>query len=281
MFAAGNGVGWFEAVILGLIQGLTEFLPISSSAHLRILGPMLPSGLDPGAAFTAITQLGTELAVLVYFRHDIARIFLAWCGSFKRSAPMDPDARMGWLVIVGTLPIGVLGLLFQDMIETYLRNLYLTAIMLIVFGLILGFADKAGKRQTELRDMTWRDGIVFGFAQALALIPGVSRSGGTITAGLLMGYTREAAARYSFLLAVPAVFASGFYQLYKSWGVAGPVSPANTALATFIAFFVGYAVIVWFLKIVSTRGYGLFVVYRVVLGVVVLALLAAGVLQPI
>lgn len=281
MFVAGNGVGWLEAVILGLIQGLTEFLPVSSSAHLRIIGPMLPSGLDPGAAFTAITQLGTELAVLVYFRQDIIRIFLAWCGSFKRNAAFNPDARLGWLVIVGTLPIAGLGLLFQDMIETYLRNLYLTAIMLIVFGLILGFADKVGKRQAELRDMTWRDGIVFGFAQALALIPGVSRSGGTITAGLLMGYTREAAARYSFLLAVPAVFASGFYQLYKSWGVAGPVSPANTALATFIAFFVGYAVIVWFLKIVSTRGYGLFVVYRVVLGVVVLALLAAGVLQPI
>ena len=281
MFVAGNGVGWLEAVILGLIQGLTEFLPISSSAHLRIIGPMLPSGLDPGAAFTAITQLGTELAVLVYFRHDIARIFMAWCASFKRNTSFNPDARLGWLVIVGTLPIAGLGLLFQDMIETYLRNLYLTAIMLIVFGLILGWADKVGKRQTELREMTWRDGIVFGFAQALALIPGVSRSGGTITAGLLMGYTREAAARYSFLLAVPAVFASGFYQLYKSWGVAGPVSPANTALATFIAFFVGYAVIVWFLKIVSTRGYGLFVVYRVVLGIVVLALLAAGVLQPL
>ncbi|WP_394673276.1 undecaprenyl-diphosphate phosphatase [Limnobacter sp.] len=281
MFVAGNGVGWLEAVILGLIQGLTEFLPISSSAHLRIIGPMLPSGLDPGAAFTAITQLGTELAVLVYFRHDIARIFMAWCASFKRNTPFNPDARLGWLVIVGTLPIAGLGLLFQDMIETYLRNLYLTAIILIVFGLILGWADKVGKRQTELREMTWRDGIVFGFAQALALIPGVSRSGGTITAGLLMGYTREAAARYSFLLAVPAVFASGFYQLYKSWGVAGPVSPANTALATFIAFFVGYAVIVWFLKIVSTRGYGLFVVYRVGLGIVVLALLAAGVLQPL
>ena len=281
MFVAGNGVGWLEAVILGLIQGLTEFLPVSSSAHLRIIGPMLPSGLDPGSAFTAITQLGTELAVLVYFRHDIARIFMAWCASFKRNTPFNPDARLGWLVIVGTLPIAGLGLLFQDMIETYLRNLYLTAIMLIVFGVILGFADKVGKRQTELREMSWRDGIVFGFAQALALVPGVSRSGGTITAGLLMGYTREAAARYSFLLAVPAVFASGFYQLYKSWGVAGPVSPANTALATFIAFFVGYAVIVWFLKIVSTRGYGLFVVYRVVLGIVVLALLAAGVLQPL
>ncbi|HEX4878917.1 MAG TPA: undecaprenyl-diphosphate phosphatase [Limnobacter sp.] len=281
MASAGGGIGWLEAALLGLIQGLTEFLPISSSAHLRIIGPLLPSGMDPGAAFTAITQLGTELAVLVYFRHDIARIFLAWCGSFKRNAPFNPDARMGWLVIWGTLPIAVLGLLFQDLIETHLRNLYLTAVMLIVFGLILGWADKTGRRQVELKDMSWRDGIVFGFAQALALIPGVSRSGGTITAGLLMGYTREAAARYSFLLAVPAVFASGFYQLYKSWGVAGPVSPANTALATVIAFFVGYAVIVWFLKIVSSRGYGLFVVYRVALGVLVLGLLAAGVLQPL
>lgn len=281
MFDAGSGVGWLEAVILGLVQGLTEFLPISSSAHLRIIGPMLPSGLDPGAAFTAITQLGTELAVLVYFRHDINRIFLAWCASFRRGAPFNPDARLGWLVIVGTLPIAVLGLVFQNLIETYLRNLYLTAFMLIGFGLILGWADKVGKRNTSLQQMSWRDGIIFGFAQALALIPGVSRSGGTITAGLLMGYTREAAARYSFLLAVPAVFASGFYQLYKSWGVAGPVSPANTALATFVAFFVGYAVIVWFLKIVSSRGYGLFVIYRVVLGVVVLGLLAAGVLQPL
>ncbi|HEX4917330.1 MAG TPA: undecaprenyl-diphosphate phosphatase [Limnobacter sp.] len=281
MAIVGGGIGWLEAALLGLIQGLTEFLPISSSAHLRIIGPLLPSGMDPGAAFTAITQLGTELAVLVYFRHDIARIFLAWCASFKRNAPFNPDARMGWLVIWGTLPIAVLGLLFQDLIETHLRNLYLTAVMLIVFGLILGWADKTGRRQVELKDMSWRDGIVFGLAQALALIPGVSRSGGTITAGLLMGYTREAAARYSFLLALPAVFASGFYQLYKSWGVAGPVSPANTALATAVAFFVGYAVIVWFLKIVSTRGYGLFVAYRVALGALVLALLAAGVLQPL
>ena len=276
-----NGVGWFEAILLGLVQGLTEFLPISSSAHLRILGPLLPSGMDPGAAFTAITQLGTEMAVMVYFRHDIARIFLAWCASFKKNTPFNHDARLGWLVILGTLPIAGLGLLFQDLIETYLRNLYLTAFMLIGFGLILGLADKLGRREVELKDMTWRDGILFGFAQALALLPGVSRSGGTITAGLLMGYTREAAARYSFLLAVPAVFASGFYQLYKSWGVAGPVSPVNTALATVVAFFVGYAVIVWFLKIVSTRGYGLFVAYRVALGVVVLALLWAGVLKPL
>ena len=276
-----NGVGWFEAILLGLVQVLTEFLPISSSAHLRILGPLLPSGMDPGAAFTAITQLGTEMAVMVYFRHDIARIFLAWCASFKKNTPFNHDARLGWLVILGTLPIAGLGLLFQDLIETYLRNLYLTAFMLIGFGLILGLADKLGRREVELKDMTWRDGILFGFAQALALIPGVSRSGGTITAGLLMGYTREAAARYSFLLAVPAVFASGFYQLYKSWGVAGPVSPVNTALATVVAFFVGYAVIVWFLKIVSTRGYGLFVAYRVALGVVVLALLWAGVLKPL
>jgi len=275
-------VGWLEAVILGLIQGLTEFLPISSSAHLRILGPLLPSGADPGAAFTAITQIGTELAVVIYFRQDIARIVMAWLRSLTdRRAPPDPDARMGWLIIWGTLPIAVLGLLFQDAIETYLRNLYITAVMLIGFGLLLGLADRIGRRERKLSQMTWRDGILFGFAQALALIPGVSRSGGTITAGLLMGYTRDAAARYSFLLAIPAVFASGFYQLYKSWGVAGPVGPGPTALATLVAFFVGYAVIIAFLRIVGSRGYWPFVWYRIALGSLVLGLLSTGRLSPL
>lgn len=274
-------MGWLEAAILGLIQGLTEFLPISSSAHLRILGPFLPSGVDPGAAFTAITQIGTELAVLLYFRNDIFRIASAWLRSlFDPAARGNADARAGWLVIIGSLPIGVLGLLFQDAIETYLRNMYLTATMLIVFGLVLGLADRYGTRQRSLDQMSWRDGILFGFAQAMALIPGVSRSGGTITAGLLMGYSREAAARYSFLLAIPAVMASGFFQLYKSWGVAGPVSPGATALATGIAFFVGYGVIVVFLRIVSSRGYWPFVLYRVVLGLTVMALLAMGYLAP-
>jgi undecaprenyl-diphosphatase len=273
---------WLEAAFLGFLQGLTEFLPISSSAHLRIIGPLLPSGTDPGAAFTAITQIGTELAVLIYFRSDIARIALAWLQSISnRHAPANADAKLGWLVIVGSMPIAVLGLLFQDAIETSLRNLYITAFMLIVFGLILRAADRWGSQKKALAQMTWRDGIVFGFAQAMALIPGVSRSGGTITAGLIMGYSRQEAARYSFLLAIPAVFASGFYQLYKSWGVAGPVAAGPTALATLVAFVVGYGVIVVFLRIVSSRGYWPFVWYRVALGFLILALLVSGQLEPL
>lgn len=277
------GVGWLEAAFLGLIQGLTEFLPVSSSAHLRIIGPLLPSGGDPGAAFTAITQIGTEAAVLLYFRHDIWRIAQAWFASITgRGTPASAaDARMGWLVIIGTLPISILGLLFKDAIETYLRNLYLTATMLIVFALLLALADRLGQKLRTLDKLTWQHGILFGFAQAMALIPGVSRSGGTITAGLAMGYTREAAARYSFLLAIPAVLASGFYQLLKTWGQPGPVAAGPTALATVIAFVVGYAVIVGFLKLVSTRSYMPFVWYRIALGLLVFALLGAGILHPI
>lgn len=276
-----SSVGWLEAALLGLVQGLTEFLPISSSAHLRVIGPFLPSGIDPGAAFTAITQIGTELAVLIYFRKDISRISRAWIRSFYDPAEIErSDARLGWLVIIGSIPIAILGLLFQDAIETSLRNLYLTAAMLIIFGLILGAADSFGKRTLTLGQMTWRDGIVFGCAQAMALIPGVSRSGGTITAGLLMGYSREAAARYSFLLAIPAVLASGFYQLYKSWDVVGPVGPAATAVATAVSFVVGYGVIVVFLRIVSSRGYWPFVWYRVILGAGVMGLLGLGYIAP-
>ncbi|WP_082498020.1 undecaprenyl-diphosphate phosphatase [Pseudorhodoferax sp. Leaf267] len=275
-------MGWGEAAVLGLIQGLTEFLPVSSSAHLRIIGPMLPSGGDPGAAFTAITQIGTEAAVLLYFRQDIARIFTAWLASLgQRGQALSADARMGWLVMLGTLPIAILGLLFKSAIEGSLRNLYITATMLIAFAIVLALADRGGRKTLTLERLSWRDGVLFGFAQAMALIPGVSRSGGTITMGLILGYTREAAARYSFLLAVPAVLLSGFYQLYKTWGVAGPVGAGQTWLATGIAFFVGYAVIVGFLKLVSTRSYMPFVYYRVALGLVVFALLGAGILSPV
>lgn len=275
-------VSWTDAAILGLVQGLTEFLPVSSSAHLRILGEFLPSGTDPGAAFTAITQIGTETAVLVYFWKDILGIATAWLRQVFRLGEYDKDAaRMGWLIIIGSLPIIILGLGFKDQIEHGLRNMYITAVMLIVFGLILGWADRIGKKKYALRQLIWRDGIIFGFAQAMALIPGVSRSGGTITAGLLMGYRREAAARYSFLLAVPAVFGSGFYQLIKTFGEDTAVAAGPTALATLIAFVVGYAVIVWFLKLVSTRSYMPFVWYRVVIGVVLLGLLGFGYVSPI
>lgn len=275
-----SAVGWGEAAFLGLIQGLTEFLPVSSSAHLRIIGPMLPSGGDPGAAFTAITQIGTEAAVLLYFRHDIARIFMAWLASLtQRGKPLGPDARMGWLVLLGTLPIAVLGLLFKHAIEGSLRNLYITATMLIAFALVLAWADRTGRKQRTLDQLSWGHGMLFGLAQAMALIPGVSRSGGTITMGLILGYTREAAARYSFLLAVPAVLLSGFYQLAKTWGTDSTVGAGQTLLASVIAFVVGYAVIVGFLKLVSTRSYMPFVYYRIALGVLVFALLGAGVLS--
>ncbi|GAB5080192.1 undecaprenyl-diphosphate phosphatase [Arthrobacter sp. AD-310] len=276
-------MNWFEAALLGLVQGLTEFLPISSSAHLRILGQFLPNAEDPGAAFTAITQLGTETAVLVYFWRDIVRIVKAWAGSLRgKVSRQDPDARMGWLVILGSLPIIVLGLLFQDQIESVLRSMWIVATMLIVFGLLLAVADAVGKQERDLSCLTYKHGILYGFAQAMALIPGVSRSGGTITAGLLMGYTREAAARYSFLLAIPAVFGSGFYQLYKvvsKEGITGPYGLPETALATAIAFVVGYIIIGWFLKFVSTRSYRLFVWYRIFLGLALYLLLGFGVIS--
>lgn len=270
---------WLEAAFLGLLQGLTEFLPVSSSAHLRIAGALLPSGTDPGAAFTAITQIGTEAAVLLYFRRDIWRIALAWLTAVaKRPATLSPDARLGWLIILGTLPIAVLGLLLKHQIEGNLRNLYITATMLIGFGLILGAADRIGARRLTLERLGWGHGLLLGFAQALALVPGVSRSGGTISAALLLGYTREAAARYSFLLAIPAVLASGFFELIDSWDKPNPIGGGPTLLATVLAFGVGYAVIVGFLRLLRTRSFLPFVVYRVVAGAAVLLMLANGVI---
>jgi undecaprenyl-diphosphatase len=275
-------MGWIEAVVLGIVQGLTEFLPISSSAHLRVVGEIFGWD-DPGAAFTAITQIGTEAAVLLYFRHDIARIVVAWLGSLAGRRKGDPDARMGWLIIVGSIPIVVLGLLFQDQIETTLRDLRIVATALILFSLILYWADRVGTKKRELGDLTVPHGIAFGFAQAMALIPGVSRSGGTITAGLFLGYSRAAAARYSFLLAVPAVLGSGFFQAYEA--LTGDVAGAGVAwgptiLATVLAFGVGLTVIAWLLRYLDRGSFTPFVVYRVVLGLLVLALVQTGVLDP-
>jgi undecaprenyl-diphosphatase len=276
-------MGWVEAVVLGLVQGLTEFLPISSSAHLRLVGEVFGWD-DPGAAFTAITQIGTEAAVLLYFRRDIARIVVAWLRSLTgRRAKADPDARMGWLIIVGSIPIVVLGLLFQDDIETTLRDLRIVAIALVAFSLVLFWADRVGAKNRELTDLTVGHGIAFGLAQAAALIPGVSRSGGTITMGLFLGYTRAAAARYSFLLAIPAVLGSGFFQAYEALtgDVAGEtVAWGPTILATVIAFAVGLTVIAWLLRYLDRGSFTPFVVYRVVVGLLVLALVGAGVLNP-
>lgn len=275
---------WLSTIILGLVQGLTEFLPVSSSAHLRIVGEFLPGGADPGAAFTAITQLGTETAVVIYFWRDIVRIVKHWALSLVgRIDRKDPDARMGWLIIVGSLPIGVLGLLMEDWIDTSFRSLWITATMLIVFGVFLGIADKVGKQVRTLDNLSVKHGLLYGFAQALALIPGVSRSGGTITAGLLMGYKREAAARYAFLLAIPAVFASGLYKLASEIVDPSPAaySMTQTLVATAVSFVVAYVIIGWFMNYISNRSYSLFVWYRIALGLVVFLLLGFGVISAI
>ncbi|NEK85728.1 undecaprenyl-diphosphate phosphatase [Blastococcus saxobsidens] len=275
-------MGWIEAIVLGLVQGLTEFLPISSSAHLRVVGEAIGWD-DPGAAFTAIIQIGTEAAVLLYFRHDIWRIITAWLASLGGRRKGDPDARMGWLIIIGSVPIVVLGLLFQDDIETTFRDLRIVATALILFSLILFWADRVGAKRRQLDQLTVPHGIGYGFAQAMALIPGVSRSGGTITAGLFLGYSRAAAARYSFLLAIPAVLGSGLFQAYEALtgDVAGQgVSWGPTILATVIGFGVGLTVIAWLLRYLDRGSFTPFVVYRIVLGLLILGLVFAGVLDP-
>ncbi len=270
-------ISWIEAIVLGLVQGLTEFLPISSSGHLLVVSKAF-GWEDPGAAFTAVTQLGTVAAVVLYFWRDIVRILSAWFRSlFRPELRGDLSAREGWYVIVGTIPIVILGVAFSHQIETAARNLWLVATMLIVLGLILAVADRAGARARTISDLNMRDGVLYGLAQACALIPGVSRSGATISAGLFLGYTREAATRYSFLLSIPAVLLSGVYEAKKIGGAGATVDWGPTLLATVIAFVVGYAVIAWLLRYVSSHSFMPFVIYRVTLGVVILVLLATGV----
>ena len=271
---------FIEAVILGLVQGLTEFLPISSSAHLRILGEFLPGAEDPGAAFTAITQIGTEAAVVVFFWRDIVRIIGHWFRSLIGRIPRnDPDAKLGWFIILGSIPIVVLGLLFEEQIDTTFRSLWLVAGMLIFFGVLLGIADHVGAKKRRINDLGIGSASVFGLAQSLALIPGVSRSGGTITAGLFMGFERAAAARYAFLLAIPAVFGSGFYKLVTSWDEPGVFTLGETAVATGVAFIVALGVIAFFMSWISKHSFLPFVVYRVALGSTLLVLLSTGAIQ--
>jgi undecaprenyl-diphosphatase len=273
-----------NAIILGIVQGLTEFLPISSNAHLRLLGLVLGTGTDPGAAFTAIIQLGTELAVVVYFGADLWRIISRWfLALFGRIPRNDPDAKMGWFIILGSVPIVVLGLIFQKTIETTLRSLWVIAVSLIVFGILLGVADYVGAKKRRLRDLTVPHAVIYGGAQSLALIPGVSRSGGTITAGLFLGYERAAATRYSFLLAIPAVFGSGLFELYKTIKSPGSevFTAGETAVATVVSFLVGLVVIVFFMNYISKRSFLPFVIYRLALGGTLVALLSTGVVPPV
>ena len=269
-------LSWLQAILLGISQGLTEFLPISSTAHTLIISRLL-GWPDPGAAFTAFTQIGTELAVVLYFRKDLVRIIAAWFLSFtNKTVRATPDAKMGWFVIIGSIPIALAGVFFKDSIETTARNLWLVAGALIVMGIVLGLVDRFAKLTKEQSELTGRHAIYFGIGQALALIPGVSRSGATITAGLAMGFKRDMVARYSFLLAIPAVFGSAAF-------TAGDISTDNfvnwpaTIISTVISFIVGYFVIASLMKYLQTRTFLPFVIYRITLGSMLLVLLATGV----
>jgi len=270
-----------EAIFLGIVQGLTEFLPVSSSAHIRILGEFLPSAQDPGATFTAIMQIGTEIAVLIYFKADIARLIsasLRWL--IIRSelvGEAKSDARLSALILLGSLPIFFLGYFGQEYIRQNFRSLYLIAATLIIFGLLLGVIDHYGRKMKDLDALGARDGIAYGIAQSLALIPGVSRSGATIAMGRALGYKREAALRYSFLLAIPAVLGSGAFELFNS--LSKPLnsfSLGETFVATLTAFTVGYLVISWLMKYVQTKSFMPFVIYRLLLGTLLLILLSTG-----
>ena len=270
-----------EAIFLGIVQGLTEFLPVSSSAHIRILGEFLPSAQDPGATFTAIMQIGTEIAVLIYFRADIARLISASLRWLIRRSELEgeakSDARLSALILLGSLPIFFLGYFGQEYIRQNFRSLYLIAATLIIFGLLLGVIDHYGRKMKDLDALGARDGIAYGIAQSLALIPGVSRSGATIAMGRALGYKREAALRYSFLLAIPAVLGSGAFELFNS--LSKPLnsfSLGETFVATFTAFTVGYLVISWLMKYVQTKSFMPFVIYRLLLGTLLLILLSTG-----
>lgn len=276
-------MSWLEAIVLGLVQGLTEFLPISSSAHLRIVSEVFFAN-DAGSAFTAVTQLGTEAAVLIYFWPDIWRLIKAWIAGLGARGARGLDYRLAWYVIIGTLPISILGVLFKDAIEGPARNLWLIGTSLIVFGVVLGLAERYGRQRRPVEDLTLRDGVLMGLAQALALLPGVSRSGGTVSAGLFLGLQRPAAVRFSFLLAIPAVTAAGLFSLPDIADTSGPgaqPSGLQMVVATVIAFIVGYASIAWLLRYVEQHTVYLFVWYRIALGLLVLLAVSGGMIAAV
>lgn len=271
-------MSWWQVVVLAVVQGLTEFLPVSSSGHLAIVSRLFFAD-DAGASFTAVSQLGTELAVLVYFARDIWRIGKAWFNGLVVAAHRNADYRMGWYVIIGTIPICIIGLLFKDEIRTGVRNLWVIATALVVFSAVIALAERLGRQARHADQLNWRDAIVVGVAQTLALVPGVSRSGATISAGLFLGLDRELAARFGFLLAIPAVFASGlfslpdaFHPVLEGMSATGP----QLLVATVIAFVVGLAAVAWLLRFLVHHSMYWFVGYRVAAGAAVLILLATG-----
>lgn len=282
MTNAADTMSWLQVIVLSIVQGLTEFLPVSSSGHLRIVSQLF-WGEDAGASFTAVIQLGTELAVLVYFAKDIWRILTAWFAGLADASKRGFDYRMGWMVIAGTIPVGLAGVLLKDLIRDNFRNLWITATVLIVFSFVFILAERMGKKTRGYEDLTMADAIIMGLWQCLALIPGVSRSGGTISGGLFRNLDREVATRISFLLAIPAVLASGLFSLPDAFDpqAGQAASGAQLLVGSAVAFALGYVSIAWLLKFVSNHSFAWFAAYRIPLGVIVMVLLAAGVMAPV
>lgn len=273
-------MNYLQAIVLGLVQGLTEFLPISSTAHLRVV-PALLGWPDPGSAFSAIIQIGTTAAVIAYFARDLWAILRDTALGVFHGKPFETaNARLGWFIALGTLPIGVAGLALKDYIEGPFRSLYVIAAAAIGLALLLLLAERCARHDRPLGALRWRDAIAIGVAQAFALIPGASRSGVTLTAGLFTGLTREAAARYSFLLSVPATLAAGIFELRHLMGDTPALEAGPLAVGTLASFAFGLLAIAWMLKFLRTHTTLAFVAYRIALGVLILALLGAGVLTP-
>lgn len=269
-----------QAILLGILQGLTEFLPVSSTAHMEVI-PQLFKMEDPGATFSAICQLGPIVAIIAYFRNDLAKYIkgMGRTSGLKR-LKVDADGRIGWFTVMGTLPLMVFGLLLEHKIDTSFRSLKLTAASLIILALVLLAAEMVGKRNRNLETMTLKESQVIGWAQVFALIPGTSRSGVTMTAGLFQGLDRESAARFSFLLSIPAITLAGLYKVYKAakgGGIGGELVP--DLVAALVAGVVAYVIINWFLGFMKEHTTKGFIVYRIALGVLILILLRANYLH--
>ena len=273
-------MNWFQALVIGVVQGITEFLPISSTAHVRIV-PELLGWQDPGAAFTAVIQLGTLLAVLVYFRKDIDRTFIAWISGMKDPTKRGNDYRLGWAVFLGSIPVMIFGFMLRDAIGGSFRSLYVIAWSLIGLGIVLAIAEKVAKHVRPISDVTSSDGIIVGMFQAMALVPGVSRSGSTITGALFLGFDRETAARLSFLLSIPAILIAGVFELVSERHALQSLGGAPILIATVAAFVSGYISIEFLLRFLRTKSTLVFSVYRILLGALLLYLLSSGVLRPL
>lgn len=275
----------FEAVIFGVIEGITEFLPISSTGHLTIVEKLLGYQVnDPGVtAFTAVIQVGAVLATLLYFRKDIWNIGVAWCkGVVKPELRSDPNYRFGWAVILGSLPIAVVGLLFKETITGTLRSLWVVAISLIVWSGVMWLADRTATLARSQKDATWRDTLIIGLMQCIALIPGISRSGATMSAGLLRGFDRVTATKLAFFLAIPALLAAGLQQAISEYqAIDAVIGWPATITATIVSFIVAYTAVAWLLRYIGQHSYQIFIVYRLVLAAVLIVLLTTGTIEAV